>query len=262
MRRWGRSIVLGASVAMIATFGALPAEAQTKVLTRTDFVLLWSRIVADDPRFKNLGHFGLDADLVDYGTGRLVFTADYEAILGNERRSFDINQDAFQFGMDLTRRTRAAEIAAYFAHVSRHAVDRENPDSISWNVLGARARRQWRADEGRTTIDGRFEIARAMQQAFVDYEWVSHAEATFRRTLPSQPRVAVFAEAAGSLIWTDPSMYGRERLCGGRIEGGVRLSADRAGVEIFVGYERRIDAYPTDLSRVRMWTIGFRVLNK
>jgi hypothetical protein len=34
-----------------------------------------------------------------------------------------------------------------------------------------------------------------------------------------------------------------------------------AAVEFFAGYERRIDAYPTDRFRVRMFTFGFRIVS-
>lgn len=241
---------------------ARPAAAQTAgILTRTDWVLLWSNITAEDPRFSWQGRFGLDADLADYRTGRLIFKADYEAILGGERRRWDVNQGNYHFEVAVTRRTRYVELAALFGHVSRHLVDRQNPPSISWNTLGGRATGRWQAG-ARTTIDSRAQFAKAMQQAYVDYDWISDARVTLRHTLASRPRVSFLADATGIAINTNDEMYGRPKVCGGRIEGGVRFDAQKAAVEIFAGYERRIDAYPTDRFRVRMWTVGFRLVSR
>jgi hypothetical protein len=140
-------------------------------------------------------------------------------------------------------------------------VDRENADAVSWNVLGARARRTWQFEDG-ASLKARFDVGRAMQQAFVDYEWISQARATLRHPLAPHRHVSLLLEGEGMLIWTDPSLYGRARACGGRIEGGVRFEGRRAAIEIVTAYERRIDGYPLDLSRVRMWSLKLRVLNR
>ncbi len=263
MPRWRRSAGLVAGVALAAMLGLPRAAAAqaTGFLTRADFHLLWGWLSADDPRFDRQGRFNLDADVADYGSGRLMLEVDYEAFLGGERRTYDLNQGAYRFEMDLTRRTRTAEIGAFYSHASRHVVDRENPDAISWNVLGARARRTWTFADG-ASVEARFDVGRAMQQAFVDYEWISQARAKLRHPLEPHSHVSLFLEGSGVLIWTDPSLYGRGRLCGGRIEGGVRFEGRRAALEIVTAYERRIDGYPFDLSKVRMWTFGFRVLNR
>jgi len=261
--RLARSTVLVASVALGATLGApSAAAAQTKgLLTRADFFMLWARLAADDPRFDHQGRFNLDADLADYGSGRLMLEVDYEAFLGGERRTFDLNQSAYRFDMDLTKRTRAVEIGAFFSHSSRHEVDRENPDSLSWNVLGARARRKWDFADG-ASVNARIELGRAMQQAFVDYEWISQARATLRHPLAPHKHVSLLLEGSGVLIWTDESLYGRSRTCGARVEGGIRFEGRRGAMEIVTTYERRIDGYPFDLSKVRMWSLGFRVLTR
>jgi hypothetical protein len=243
---------------------ARPAAAQTTgFLTRTDWVLLWSNIAADDPRFTWQGRFALDADLADYRSGRVILTADYYAVLGGERRRWDLNQSNYRFEVAATRRTRFVELAAHFGHVSRHLVDRANPPSISWNTLGARAMTHWTFGAGgRTTIDSRLQFAKAMQQAYVDYDWISDARVTLRHALASHPRVSFLADATGIAVRNKEEMYGRSKVCGGRIEGGVRVNAERAAIEIFAGYERRIDAYPTDRFRVRMWTVGFRLVSR
>ena len=264
MLRLARSTVLAASVAIGVTLGvpsAAAAQHATGFLTRGEFYMLWARMAADDPRFDHQGRFNLDADLADYGSGRLILEADYEAFLGGERRTFDLNQGTYRFELDLTKRTKAAEFGAFFAHASRHVVDRENPDAISWNVFGARVRRKWDFEDG-ASVNARFELGRAWEQAFVDYEWISQARATLRHPLAPHKHVSLLLEGSGVLIWTDPALYGRERTCGGRVEGGIRFEGRRGAIEIFTAYERRIDGYPLDQSKVRMWSLGFRVLTR
>jgi hypothetical protein len=247
-------------VALGLMLGLPPAaSAQTTgLLTRADFYLLWARTAADDPRFDHQGRFNLDADVADFGSGRLMLEVDYEAFLGGERRTYDLNQGNYRFDLDITGRTKAAEIGLFYSHSSRHLVDRENPDALSWNVLGGRVRREWEFSDG-ASVQARFDIGKAMWQAFVDYEWISHARATLRHPLAPHKNVSLLLEGAGVLIWTDPSRYGRARACGARVEGGVRFDGSRAALEIITAYERRIDGYPFDLSKVRMWSLGVRV---
>jgi hypothetical protein len=230
-------------------------------LPRADFFLQWSAIAASDPRFSWQGKVAFDADLVDFGAGRLAFAADYEAMLGGERRPYDLNQSTYRFEMAATRRVRSTEVAGIISHVSRHLVDRENPPSISWNAAGARVRQRVTVNGGATLIDGRIEITRAMQQAYVDYAWTSDARVSVRHALRPDRRVELLADVSGGVIGVHRALYGRPRICGGRIEGGVRVNGAAAALEIFAGYERRMDAFPTDRFRVRMWTVGFRLVN-
>ena len=253
---------LAGAAVLVALVAARPAAAQSSgFLTRVDYSLLWSAIAATDPRFSWQGRLGLDADFIDYRTGRLRFVADYEAFLGGERRRWDLNQGAYRFEMTASRRLATAELAAGFLHVSRHLVDRENPPAISWNTLLLRASERRAFNQGATVVDGRIETARAMQQAYVDYAWTSDARVGVRHSLRSKPRLALLAAASGGVIGVKHELYGRPRVCGGRVEGGIRVNGDAAAIEIFLGYERRIDAFPTDRFRVRMWTIGFRIVN-
>lgn len=231
-------------------------------LSRADFYLAWSKVITPDPRFSSQARIGVETDLVDYRTGRITFGVDYEAFLGSERRGWDLNQGIYHFEMAASRRIGNAELSVLFGHVSRHLVDRENVPSISWNSVGARARSRWTFGEGATAIDGRIEIARAMQQAVVDYSWLSEAQVSVRHSPASWRRAGVFANASGTVIGTRREMYGRPRICGGRLEGGVRVNGDRAAIEAFIGYERRPDAYPVERFRVRMWTAGMRFVSR
>ncbi len=269
MRQWDNEPAMkrAAVTACLLLVCARPAGAQTPApassfLSRADFFLQWSAIASADERFSWQGKVRFDVDLVDYGTGRLTLTADYEAILGGERRPYDLNQGTYRFEMAATRRLRSTEIAGIASHVSRHLVDRDNAPSISWNAAGARVRQRVVFNDRATSIDARIEITRAMQQAFVDYAWMSDARVSVRHAVRPDRRVELLADASGGVIGVQRAVYGRPRVCGGRVEGGIRVNGAAAALEIFLGYERRIDAFPTDRFRVRMWTVGFRLVSR
>jgi hypothetical protein len=53
----------------------------------------------------------------------------------------------------------------------------------------------------------------------------------------------------------------RDRQNGGRLEGGVRIAGRSAGLELFAGYERVVDADPIDRLPRRWAFAGLRVVN-
>jgi hypothetical protein len=249
--------------------GSSDAAARNAFLSRADFSFGWAGLAAADRRFDWQATVGFDLDVVDYGAGRLRFHGDYEAILGRERRRYDLNQGNYGFEVSGSVATRSIEIVAFSQHVSRHVVDRENVPAISWNTVGGRLYSSWTPARGfasnrpdaaprDTTIDGEIEIARAMQQAYVDYAWISRARVSMSR--PLAPSVAITGTATGEVIGVKRGLVRGERICGGRLEGGLRIRGGAAALEAFVGYERRIDAFPTDRFRVRWFTIGARVV--
>jgi hypothetical protein len=241
----------------------------SRFLPRADFSFGWASLIAADRRFDWQATVGFDLDVIDYGRGRLRFHGDYEAILGRERRRYDLNQGNYGFEVSGSVETPAVELVAFSQHVSRHVVDRENVPAISWNTFGGRVRGSWTprrglshdrpdAVPGDAAIDGEFEIARAMQQAYVDYAWISRARVSLSR--PLSDAFAVIGTAAGEVIGVKRGLARNERVCGGRVEGGVRIRGGAAALEAVVGYERRIDAFPTDRFRVRWFTVGARVV--
>jgi hypothetical protein len=115
-------------------------------MTRADFHLSWEKLFSADRRFRWLAEVGFDMDVLDYGTGQVRLRMDYEAVIGRERRRYDLNQGNYFFELAASRDVGDVEVAAFAQHVSRHLVDRENPPAISWNELGARVRaRGWSA---------------------------------------------------------------------------------------------------------------------
>ena len=121
-----------------------------------------------------------------------------------------------------------------------------------------------------------------MQQAYVDYLWMSDLRLMWRYR--QSARLEWVGRGEGGVIGTmfevgglsrasdsesrglsrasDSESRGRPRICGGRLEGAMRINGRAAAVELFVAYERRMDAYPTDRFRVRFTAIGFRLRSR
>jgi hypothetical protein len=250
----------------------VPGEPAQAFLSRADVSFGWASLMANDPRFDWQATLGFDLDLYDYGSGRLRLQGGYEAVLGRERRRYDLNQGNYAFEVSGTKQFRHAEVAVLSQHVSRHLVDRDNPPSISWNTAGVRVQAVWTPETGLTPtrppaasigersdrVEGEIEVSRAMQQAYVDYDWISRARVSWRR--PVTRVAALHATATGEVIGVKHGVVRNERVCGGRIEGGVQFRGRAATLEVFGGYERRIDAYPTDRFRVRWFTAGARIV--
>jgi hypothetical protein len=244
---------------------ATPAHAQSpppapamSFLPRADFYFQWASLMSADPRFSWQGRIGMDIDAIDYGIGRLRIVGDYEGVLGSERQPLDLNHGNYMFDGSVSSRHRAIELAGVFHHESRHLADRENANSISWNSVGFRAIAS--STRGAHSILAAFDAAGVRGQHYVDYTWATNLRVKFDRRLVD--RAGIFAEGTGGLKGVDPLRAGRtQHLCGGRIEGGVRLQGRSGAAEIFAGYERRIDAYPLDRGRARWFTFGFRLMN-
>ena len=237
---------------------ASPAPALT-LLPRADFYFQWASLRSADPRFSWHGRIGMDVDALDYRAGRLTIVGDYEGVLGSQRQQLDLNHGNYMFEGALSVRLRRVEIAGVFHHESRHLADRDNEESISWNSIGVRALRTF--TRGADRVSTSFDAAGVRGQHYVDYTWATNLKLSLLHSLAD--RLGVFATGMGGLKGVDPARAGRsQHLCGGRIEGGMRVEGQAGAVEIFAGYERRIDAYPLDRGRARWFTFGFRVTSR
>lgn len=249
--------------------GAAPAYAQASptattvpaptFLTRADLTFTWARFFTSDPRFAWDAQAEVDIDVLDSPNWRMNFDAHYDAVLGSERRTFDLNQGTYILEGTIARRfgPHRVEVALLARHMSRHLVDRENAPAISWNLAGARV--EHRITVGGTKLEGRLDFGRAMQNAFVDYTWMT--ELKVRAIRPIERRLDLLTEVTGVLVNVTHAERPR-RVCGGRIEGALRLKGAGAAVDLVGGYERRIDAFPTDRFRVRDFTLGFRIVSR
>jgi hypothetical protein len=244
-----------------------PAPAVPEFLPRFDVYISVDRLMRSltpqqklfDQRFSWDSHFGGSFDLVDYVVGRATATIDYEAVMGSEYRPFDPNQGNYILEASLSGRVNEnAEAAAIFHHVSRHLSDRPKALAVAWNMLGGRFLR--RVDAGATTLDVALEGGWVVQSAFVDYTWLGAGNLLLRHPLSSS--VGVFAHGTGQLFAVDQMVARRGTQAGGRIEAGIRLKGRGGAIEIFGGYEKRVDAYPLDSVPQRWGIAGLRLLSR
>jgi hypothetical protein len=239
---------------------ATPAPAELQFLPRYDFHLTIDKLVgASDPdeRFSWDSHYGGSFDFVDYVTGRLTILADYEAVMGHEFRPFDPNQANYLLEASLSYRAGKTEVVGAYRHVSRHLSDRPKEGAIAWNTPVARLLRRFAV--GGTTVDGAFEIGRVIQSSYVDYRWIVDVSVQARR--PVAARATVFARGSAT-TFTVNGTVDRGTQQGAMVEAGLGLSGGAGVLELFAGFERRVDAYPLDRVAKNWGFVGFRLLSR
>jgi hypothetical protein len=211
----------------------------------------------DDVRFRWDANFGGELDLVDYTFGRLIFAANYQAILGEELQKFDPNQGNYILEGALTTRLRQTEAALVLHHQSRHLGDRAKDGPVDWNMLGGRIRRAFLA--GATYLDTQADVRWAVQRSFVDYRWELDTHVRADRLL--RPGIGVLAAGGVRYVGVDGT-GARGGQTGYRAEGGFRFEGGGGAVELFVAAERRIDPHPLEFSAATWMTAGFRLLSR
>jgi len=209
-----------------------------------------------DERFSWDTHFGGSFDLLD-----LVWPRRCDGRLpgGGGQRIPPVRSQPGQLHSRSVRDGRAGggEIGAIFHHVSRHLSDRPKRDAIAWNELGARLLR--RISVGPTLVDLDVEGGRAIQHSFVDYTWLGEVNVLVRHPI-NERSASSGAPADSSSPSTRNWRAGRPDGRAGR--GGVRLIGRAAIMEIFAGYENRVDAYPLDREPQHWGLTGLRLLSR
>ena len=246
------------------TFTAPPAAPE--FLSRYDFRLSVDSLMPPkdtpealaDERFSWNTHFGGSFDVLDLVFARAGATIDFEAVEGSEYRPFDPNQGNYVLEGFVMARAGRTEIGPIFHHVSRHLSDRPKRDAIAYNELGARVLR--RLEFGPTSLDVDLEGGWAIQHSFVDYTWLGEANVLVRHSI--SPRVGVFGHASGKFFGVRGDLIQRSTQTGGRVEGGVRLHGRGGVLELYVGYENRVDAYPLDRVPQQWGLTGLRLLSR
>jgi hypothetical protein len=254
----GLVLFLNSPAAAQRPLASPPATPQ--FLSHYDFHLSAAALANDNPRYSWDTHFGGAIDIVDYVYGRAATVLDYEAVLGNELRPFDPNQGNYILELSSSYRIKRTEVAAIFHHVSRHLSDRPKVIPVAWNILGVRMLRE--ATLGKTTIDMVADFGRTTEKVNVDYRWSTNADVVVRRQF--HPHGAVFASATGHTMSVVPSpgIAPRHSQTGGVVEGGLQFIGEAGVGELFVGYERRFDAYPLGFMPERWFMVGFRVVRR
>ena len=224
---------------------------------RAAFHMTAEHLSYDDDRFKWDANFGGELDLVDYTRGRLIFAANYQAILGNELREFDPNQGNYMLEGGFTARLGQLESAFVFHHESRHLGDRPKIQPVDWNMVGGRVSSSFLVDG--TYLQTQADLRWTIQRSFVDYIWELDASVRADRLL--RPGIGVLAAGRLRHLGVDETS-GRGGQTGYRAEGGVRFEGSGAALELFAGVERRIDPYPLEFGTATWMTAGFRLLSR
>ena len=146
------------------------------------------------------------------------------------------------------------EIGTTFHHVSRHLSDRQNPESVAWNMLGVSYSDLLRVGGFEIVLGSR--VLRTVERSSADYETEYTASVRLVRSI--HDRVAIIVDVDGTAVGVDADVYGRGAQYGGRLEGGLRFRGGVGAAEVFIGRERRIDADPFDRRPIRWTQLGFR----
>jgi len=179
--------------------------------------------------------------------------------MGSERQPLDTNQGNYTLeGYASGRLGPDTEVEGIFHHVSRHLSDRPKDFAIAYNELGARLLH--RLSLGTTTIDVDLEGGRTIQHSYVDYTWIGEGQLLIRH--PINDKVGVFAHGHGQTFLVNDAVANRGTQAGGEVEAGVRVTGKGAVLELFAGYEKRVDADPLDRMSQRWGLAGFRLLSR
>ena len=245
-----------------------PAPAAPEFMNRYDFHLSIARLIPSTPvpvpvvpdeRFAWDAHFGGSFDFADFVVARMGVVVDYQAGMGSERQPFDPNQGNYTLeGFVSWRVGPGTEVAGIFHHVSRHLSDRPKDHAIAYNELGARVMR--RLTLGPATVDADVEGGRTIQHSYVDYTWLGEAQVLVRH--PINDTVGVFVHGSGQGFLVDDAVAKRGTQAGVLVEAGVRVAGKAGALEIFAGYEKRVDADPLDRQSQRWGLAGFRLLGR
>jgi len=253
-------------LAVVLVLAGGPATAQEALSTSSsrtpvfvadyNFHISIEAISHADPRFTWDACAGGDLDLVDFGWGRLNLLADYEVMMGDELRPFDTNQGNYTLEASVAFRVGRTELSGVLHHVSRHLADRPKPSSIAWDVLGVRMRRRFVSAS--TAVDVSAGIGSIVQHASVDYAWTGDFRARIAHGLGGS--LFLFADGSAAWLGIDETRSARDTQWSGRMEVGIRIRGRAGDVEVFAGYARRADAYPTE-SAARRWPLaGIRIV--
>jgi hypothetical protein len=234
-----------------------PSPGAPAFLSRFAFHLNAEHLSGDDERFVWDTQFGGEIDMLDFGTGRGTFYANYQAILGEDFRRFDPSHGNYILGGVLVGRAAGLEIGGVFHHESRHLSDRPKRFAIDWNMLGGRVRKI--ATVGDLDYDARGEVRAVVFKSYVDYDWDAEGELRLRKRLT--PAVSAIGGGLVRIVGTDGSRD-RGMQTGARGEGGIRLEGRGAAAELFVAVERRTDPDPLEFFTANWFTVGFRLVSK
>jgi len=244
----------------------VPAPAGVEFFSRFDFHMSVESLSPPkdtpaeqaDERFSWDTHFGGSFDLVDLVFVRAGAVVDFEAVEGSEYRPFDPNQGNYTLEAFVSARVATSEVAAIFHHVSRHLSDRPKLQAVAWNELGGRVLHRFESDAATVDLDARGGYA--IQHSFVDYTWLGELNALVRHAV--SPRFGIFGNGRAQLFGVNEAVAARGTQFGFLVDGGVRLGGHGGVMELYLGYERRVDAYPLDRVPQHWGLAGLRLVGR
>lgn len=230
---------------------------EVELFPRYDFWMSAEHLSGDDPRFVWDTSFSGGLDVVRYRDTRLSFLASYQAMLGEQYRSFDPNQSNYTLEGTLMTRIGDLVVGPVVYHQSRHLSDRFKDEPVDWNMAGGRVAGLW--ERGPARLDSRVDLRGVFNKTYVDYQW--ELDAGVRAQYRLHPRVAVVGGANLRRLGVDGSRN-RGDQTGFRSDGGVRIEGTAAAMEFFLAAERRIDPYQLQFGTVTWASVGMRLLSR
>jgi len=252
-------LLLLAAAPVRAQLEVAPPPESVSFLSRYDFIMSAAALGYDDERFSWDTHWAGNFDVVDYRRGRITLLGDLQGILGGEFRPFDPYQSNYLLEASGSLRWKHVETVLVLNHISRHLGDRFKRIAVAENSLGVRALSRF-ALSSSTSLDLRADVRKVIAVAYVDYETMTEVDLTLRQRF--NDHVGLFVRGYGEGISVDREVAGRNYQYGGRTEVGMRLTGDKAMVDLFAGFEKMIDADPLDRVARRWAFFGFRLRNR
>jgi hypothetical protein len=257
-------LVADVAVAAAQQPGPQPLEGPDKsfgFMSRYDFQLEANVLSGDNGReFRWDTHFGGEFDLINYIKGRITVVTDYEAVLGSELRPFDPNQGIYILEPAGSWFVGRNEVSFVFHHVSRHLSDRPKTFAIAYNAMLGRYLRKFPLPHD-STVAVRASFGKLTQKSLVDYTWT--ADWDVKAIRPMNPHLQLYGRSTGEVFGVDPVIRGRDgSQYTTRLELGTRVVGQKADLELFLGYEHRLDASAFAFVPVSWAIAGFRVASK
>lgn len=199
-----------------------------------------ARYAPGERDFQWTGWIGAGADVVRAEETSAYFSADAETLLGDERRPFEANQVNYHLEIGVRRPFGSLELAGFYHHVSRHAIDREKPEPVDWNMLGLRAELSF---PPRSPFPGKvwLAVARGAFVSRVGYRWEVTAAVEGEWLVRAWGRGFLRAGARALSVDTAAELA-RDGFVDGLVEAGLRFQ--KAGdLDIFAAFERRNDVF-------------------
>ena len=239
-------------IALLAALACPPLSARAADLEILPDVSVHLEAARYQPAATDLhwtGWIGAGAGLARVNDVTGYFAADVETILGWERRPFEATQANYHLELGVRRPVGRLTAGVFFHHVSRHAVDREKPEAVDWNVLGVRL-------HGTVTdrLGVRVSAGHTTQASLVGYRWELTAGLDVGLGAP------VYAAADVRYVTVDPDpLFPRGNFADLRAELGGRWPRERAVLDLFAAFERRNDVLLLVPAVKNRLLIGFRI---